>query len=319
MKAESKKHLPPSVMEYQQNRFLRMRNRSGRLEANRRLDHLRQDIIQRGPLATGRPQEFVQRLLTLEDEIGTRHAVLAGLLAIPRSAGMDIIAEGIEIFDRIDRDHIPTPDADATPTRNVEDFFALMNSRIAYDPQFEFLPALRNLEAAFKLGRPMGIGNCIVSAGVLSVLAMAKGFPAGEARAVYSYHGYAYLQADIGRTYHVTANARPEINFFTSHGETRGKMIISSSFSFVASLLVYSAEHTLLNASAAALPSAARGPLLGQLECAELINPFNSRLFEQRSKIHFQSGEIELYRKNVRQFLAVKEVECDGHGNPTRL
>jgi hypothetical protein len=145
------------------------------------------------------PQNFSQRLLQIEQELGTCHAALIGLLT---ASGLEEIADiksavqqFEDIFSRVCRE---VPETEV----HIQRLFDYLSSKLIFVESWDSVEAeqgigtdlpraLNGLEANLQ-GENEEIGNCTICSSLFALIQLRLGNLAGEARKQNSMHSLAY-------------------------------------------------------------------------------------------------------------------------------
>ncbi|MCX5750890.1 MAG: hypothetical protein NT099_04390 [Candidatus Saganbacteria bacterium] len=242
------------------------------------------------------PEEFCCTLKKWEEELGTTHAVLGGLLVVgsmvegPWNDGVSFVRslEGFELFEQICQRLDPLLNVEGVS--DLERLYAKIKDGLIFrGASTNVYLGLQSFLANLDGGKER-VGNCIVIAALFSLLVLRGGGMAGEGRGLGTTHSHAYFQKqkflyDLAEGLH-----RP--NLVPLRPDTG--IILSGAFSFVATLLCFRTAMTLELGNLRHLsniPKSQLNKFLCLLDFVEALNPYCSGIYELRSRIYMRLGK----------------------------
>lgn len=287
--------LPPAARDISKLPLLAIRNRRGQLAGDQTLKHLKGSRLS----LAQKPPALVRELSRLEEKIGTRDAALAGFLTVTGSGNQEMVA-GVELFQRLN-DRLPRVSADFT-SADAQTLYAFLGPKLEFEAyQNNFFQGLKGLEWNFDHSIRRGTGNCLVYSALFSLFILSAGGLAGEVHHDKTLHSFGHLPCADGKTLYIDADLQGQHFAEKPYDvDALDRLVVSGIFSFASVLLTYGVFRELMRqAVGGTLPENVLRAMLGQLELAEAINPYNYQIYKTKARIYEKLGNFALMVKNV--------------------
>lgn len=298
-------------------RPLEVRNIPRRIDRGQAEDYIRRHGIP----SVAKPDEFVDRMVDLEPQMGTARAALVGLLSTDKEVNEERLLLGLKQFDEVEAS---IPALPATEQDKLEGLYNYSRTRLLFtDADNNMRDALAALKGnVFKnSGNP--VGNCVICASIFTLLALDRQFIAGELRKISSYHSVSYIQiGGLEFVFHRDSESTFMGLLEDAYENNRSKLkpdifIIGSAFSFISALLISKVRTATRSqhVNNRRLCNDAMEELLSMLACAEAINPFNTRLYMEQAIAYQWLFDYESRARSLSMAQALEELPLRG-GKP---